>query len=344
MVVFLLLLLRVKGHSESEVYSEDDTSTTTRLPLNLFNYDDDRLLYTKSEYEWENYGKQELEMSEKQNEERGHRRGDTSFDEMKVVELLEGLIKHHNEIAEQGHYFTHSDAQRMSRVTERIVEMLSELEELDNGIRNGDILSRLGHLQELHPELVDAALEGTHRDYLHELADRGLFRNADGHYIGEYYGGRDTGKQEMNANDRPDEMVHPEVTTTATTAIQEITKWMGAETVNEGVQIGEVSVEEVSDIHGEVLHHEPEHSNAPYGLAHKVLVPPPTQRNLRETVVEEPDLINRSEPTMKASEIVLLALIGVVVLGYIVQKLKHYHEMRSLHFKHETSSDLLDDL
>ncbi|KAF4701618.1 hypothetical protein FOZ63_016437, partial [Perkinsus olseni] len=198
--------------------------------------------------------------------------------ESSALELLEKLRAHHDEIITRGNYhFTHDDADNMSLVIDRILGLLGHLEEgREEGAHNSELLSALWALHDLHPQLFEAAVDDQHRDYLHALAQGGSF-------IGDYHlEGAPHPREGGNGHDKAEE--------TSTQGVVEVEEAgeqsQKTETVSEvdersthDFPIGEVSAEgeHLSEV-GNLLSHDPDHSNAEYGAAHAIEVIYPTTR------------------------------------------------------------------
>ncbi|KAF4684152.1 hypothetical protein FOZ60_008166 [Perkinsus olseni] len=165
----------------------------------------------------------------------------------------------------------------MALVIDRILGLLGHLEEgREEGVHNSELLSALWALHDLHPQLFEAAVDDQHRDYLHALAQGGSF-------IGDYHlEGAPHQQGEGRGHDRAEE-----TSTQGVVVVEEAGEQsQKTETVSEvdeqsthNAPIGEVSAEgEHLSVVGNLLTHDPDHSNAEYGAAHAIEVIYPTTR------------------------------------------------------------------
>ncbi|KAF4750847.1 hypothetical protein FOZ62_011074 [Perkinsus olseni] len=242
----------------------------------------------------------------------------------------------------------------MSLVIDRILGLLGHLEEgREEGAHNSELLSALWALHDLHPQLFEAAVDDQHRDYLHALAQGGSF-------IGDYHlEGAPHPREGGNGHDKAEE--------TSTQGVVEVEEAgeqsQKTETVSEvdersthDFPIGEVSAEgeHLSEV-GNLLSHDPDHSNAEYGAAHAIEVIYPTTRPTVYDDQQQPPprrrLVEdrlRGRPLSEAAVLlVVLGVIGCSLVCYYLHRRKQGHQ-RSWSspspLEREMSRDVLDDL
>lgn len=91
--------------------------------------------------------------------------------ESRLMELLGEMRAQHEVFSTEHHHFTHADAERISSVIDEIFTLLGHHSGEEQGVHYPTLLSELWALHNQHPGLVDAAINGSHRNYLHAWAE-----------------------------------------------------------------------------------------------------------------------------------------------------------------------------